>query len=218
MGFEREREEQKKSIPKLPLFSMAAMQSPERSGIATPPLQTSATVPFRWEQVPGKPRPCSALVTFSNPTDFLPKCLELPPRLLLPSPNPYVSTSNRFRSPSFRINGNCYGSDRGMLGAMVLTKDYGWFSSWKKKTFKLKKREVTGGGTSHVFPSSTDNNYKDTAFVVDTNNITSMKCSGSSSTLYHTKSRVWTSICEGLKQVVPWKSKKLKKDGSGLRL
>ncbi|TKY61244.1 hypothetical protein E2542_SST11094 [Spatholobus suberectus] len=214
MGFE----EEQKSIPKLPLFSMAAaMQSPERSGMVTPPLQTSAAVPFRWEQVPGKPRPCGALVTFSNPTDLLPKCLELPPRLLMPSPNtifkaPYVS-SNRFGSPSFRMSGNCYGSDTGVLGAMVLSKagggikDYGWFGSWRKKAFKLKNREVTRG--SHVFPSSTDN--KDTA-IVETN-IPNMKRSGSSSTLYHSKSRVWTSICEGLKQVVPWKSKKLKKDG-----
>ncbi|KAK7285769.1 hypothetical protein RJT34_20550 [Clitoria ternatea] len=212
MGFEAEAEQ--KRIPRLPLLSMPAMQSPERPGTVTPPLHKSAAVPFRWEQEPGKPRPCSALVAFSNTNDFLPKCLELPPRLLIPSPTtllqgPYVS-SNRFRSPSFRTTPNCYGSD---LGNIVPTKgvgikDYGWFGSWRKKAFRVKKREVTGG--SHVFPSSNDK---------ETTHMPNMKRSGSSSSLSsHGKSRVWTSLCEGLKQVVPWRSKKLKKDGSGHRL
>ncbi|XP_061372903.1 uncharacterized protein At4g00950-like [Gastrolobium bilobum] len=214
MGCEAEAEEHSK-IPMLPLFSIPTiMQSPERSGMLTPPLHTSAAVPFRWEQEPGKPRPCNALVTFS-------KGLELPPRLLAPSllEGSFV-TSNRFRSPSFRKSNNCYGSfsaDRGLHGAMVLTKgeaikDKGWFCSWRKKGFKV-NREVTGG--SHVFPSSTAT-FGDTHNKV---NRSKMKRSGSfSSSLSHNKSRVWTTICEGLKQVVPWSRKKPKKNGSGLRL
>ncbi|XP_027351033.1 uncharacterized protein At4g00950-like [Abrus precatorius] len=184
---ESEAEAEQSNIPMLPLFSIQAMQSPQRSGTLTPPLHTSASVPFRWEQEPGKPRPCSALVTFSNT-----KCLELPPRLLIPSPTtvlqgPYV-TSNRFRSPSFRTTGNCYGSsDGGVLGAMVLTKrikhNGWWFGSWRKKAFKL-KREVTGG--SHVFPSSTD---KDTT-TADTH-MPKMKRSGSFSNLSRSRFRVW---------------------------
>ncbi|KAJ1414726.1 hypothetical protein SESBI_18669 [Sesbania bispinosa] len=160
--------EEQSLILRLPLFSVPPMQmqsSPERSGMLTPPLHSSAAVPFRWEQEPGKPRPCNALVTFSNPTDR--KCLELPPRLLIPSPTtllqgPYV-VNNRFRSPSFKMSSryNCYGSfstDRKPLGALVLIKgggfkDTGWFGSWRKRAFKI-KREVTGG--SHVFPSSSE--------------------------------------------------------------
>ncbi|CAJ1976003.1 unnamed protein product [Sphenostylis stenocarpa] len=209
MDFEGEDERQKR-IGNLPLFSIPPMESPERSGMATPPLHTSAAVPFCWEQEPGKPRPCSALIPFSNPTDFLPKCLELPPRLLIPSP--YVSTSNRFRSPSFRTSANCYGSQSKVLGAMVLAKggsfkDFLWFGSWKKKAFKLKKREVTGA--SHVFPSSSTD-VKDTDTSILDTHIPNMKRSG-----------VWclkflqTSICEGLKLVVPWRRKKLKRHGSG---
>ncbi|XP_057439681.1 uncharacterized protein At4g00950 isoform X1 [Lotus japonicus] len=208
MGSEAEHEQS--SMLKLTLFSVPAtqMQSPERSGMLTPPINTSAAVPFRWEQEPGKPKLCNALITFDN------KCLVLPPRLLTPSP--YVA-STRFRSPSFKMSKgyNCYGSsfsadNKGLLGPMVLVKDTDrWFGSWRKKAFKV-KREVAGG--SHVFPSSDA--------TADTHNKL-IKCSGStsSSSLPHGKSRFWTSIREGMKQVVPsWRSKKLKKDGSALRL
>ncbi|KAJ6679843.1 DUF688 FAMILY PROTEIN [Salix purpurea] len=39
-------------------------QSPERSGTLTPPLHSSASVPFRWEEEPGKPREhCPTLIS-----------------------------------------------------------------------------------------------------------------------------------------------------------
>ena len=205
MGCEAEAEKER-SIPRLPLFSVPPMQSPERSGTLTPPLHTSAAVPFRWEQEPGKPRPCTTLVPFTNPNDFLPKCLELPPRLLLPSPTtvlegPYVG-SNRFRSPSFKMTNDCYGSfgaERGLLGALVLRKgervkrNKGWWlGSWRKKAFRVKiKREVTGG--SHVFPSSAD---RDAAATIGGTthskaSVSKMKRAASFSGASHGKSRVW---------------------------
>lgn len=126
--------EDQSSTLKLPLFSIpASMQSPERPGMLTPPLQTSASVPFRWEEEPGKPKPCTTLITLpdSSKTDFSHKCLELPPRLLimdaananannitkLSSPTtvlegPYVGRSSRFQTPSFRMSSECYGSFR----------------------------------------------------------------------------------------------------------
>ncbi|KAL9320493.1 hypothetical protein ACSQ67_012332 [Phaseolus vulgaris] len=189
MGFE----EQKK-IGKLALFTIPRMESPERSGMATPPLHTSAAVPFRWEEEPGKPRPCSALIPFSNPIDFVPKCLELPPRLLIPSP--YVSTVNTFRSPSFTTTSNCYGSDTKVLGAMVLAKAGGfkdslWFASWKKKPFKLKKERSLGPVMSFLL-----------LLPLILRTLTPSQASN-------------TSICEGLKLAVGGRSKKVKKDGSG---
>lgn len=114
-----------------------------------------------------------------------------------------------------------------MLGAMVLTKGegnkdkgYWWFfGSWRrgKKGFKV-KRDVTGG--SHVFPSSVERESGAIQVGGTHNkvNLSKMKRSGSFSSLSHGKSRVWTTIYEGLKQVVPWRSKKLRKDGSGIRL
>lgn len=192
MGSEAEAE-QDSNIPKLPLFSVPAMQiqmemqSPERPG-------TSASVPFRWEQEPGKPRLCNALVTFTNPTN---KCLELPPRLLSTTTvlhSPHV-TSSRFRSPSFRIEDNsiynCYGSsstDTGLFGTMVLVKgDNGWFGSWRKKV----KRDING--SSHVFPSSSTGTIAETSFTHNNNNMV-MKRSGSSSSLSHGKTTVWVSF------------------------
>ncbi|XP_058740661.1 uncharacterized protein LOC131612937 [Vicia villosa] len=157
------------------------------------------------EQEPGKPKLSNALVAYINPTD---KSLELPPRLLVvPSPNllqqgPCV-TSNRFRSPSFRIEDNtkCYGSS----GAknILLKGESSWFGSWRKNV----KRD---SGGSHVFPSSAG-----IAETPVTHNNNKMIRSGSSSSHSHQdKSRVWRTVREGMKQVVTlqWRNKKLKKN------
>lgn len=63
--------------PKLSLFSLPS-QPPEPLGLLTPPLQAPASVPFQWEEVPGKPRECAAV----SPRPKAARCLELPPRLL----------------------------------------------------------------------------------------------------------------------------------------
>ncbi|TKY64096.1 hypothetical protein E2542_SST13986 [Spatholobus suberectus] len=237
-GCEEHVEADQCNIPRLPLLNPPTMHSPERSGMKTPPLFTSASVPFDWEEEPGKPRPCTALVSFSNPT---PKCLELPPRLLidanlnnnnnkLPSPTtvlegpyPYVAT-NSCHSPSFRMSEDCYGSfgsEREQLGTMVLNhgvgiKEKGRFGSWREKSFKV-KREASGG--SHVFPSSIDRDPDDVGTILGTHKkVRSMRKrnrSGSFSNPFHAKSSVWTTMYEGLKRVVSWRSRKLKKYGCG---
>ncbi|KAK7389792.1 hypothetical protein VNO78_25086 [Psophocarpus tetragonolobus] len=236
-GCEAEVEADECKIPRLPLLNPPTMHSPERSGMKTPPLFTSASVPFGWEEEPGKPRPCTDIVSFSNPT---PKCLELPPRLLMDSqlshnklaspttvlegPYPCVA-SNSCHSPSFRMSEDCSGSfsaERGQLGTMVLNqgegikeKEKGWFGSWREKTLK---REASGG--SHVFPSSVDRDPDYVATMLGTTHkkVTSLRKrnrSGSFSNPFHSKSSVWTTMYEGLKRVVPWRGKKLKKYGCG---
>lgn len=232
MGYEAEKESS--YTPKLALLSAshARMQSPERSGMLTPPLHASASVPFRWEEEPGKPKPCTALTTSS---DFSPKCLELPPRLLtdakstkLPSPTtvlegPYTGR-NRFQSSSFRMGSECYGSFRAgscspemvKLGTMVLRKrgykEKGILGSWRRRVFKA-RREV--GGNSYVFPSSGDRESESSREGEESSTtsvkITRIRRVGSFSTLSHSKSHFWASIREGLKQVVPW-SRREKKD------
>ncbi|CAB4270259.1 unnamed protein product [Prunus armeniaca] len=226
MGSEAEVEEE---TLKLPLFSVPQIQSLEPSGSLTPPLYTSVSVPFRWEEEPGKPRPCTALITLPNPTDFSQKCLELPPRLLLetkqPSPTtvlegPYLGRS-KFQSSSFRMGMECYGAfspERGQLGAVVLSKrglkEKGWFDSWGRRILKG-KREV--GGASYVFPSSVDGESDGSSVGESSSSrkvkTTRIRRAGSLSSLSHARPDFWTTIYQGLKQAVPWKSRKLKKDG-----
>lgn len=175
----------------------------------TPPFQTSLSVPFRWEEQPGKPRPCTALATLSNLSDLGPKCLELPPRLLLEtklaSPttvldDPYVGRP-RFQSSSFRMSSECYGSfspEKGPLGAMVLSKRgfkvKGWFGSWPRRVFLKGKKEVSRG--SYVFPSSVDRESENGGGVGERAEVkmTRTKRGGSFSSLTNSKSHFWVSF------------------------
>ncbi|XVF33146.1 hypothetical protein REPUB_Repub17cG0143200 [Reevesia pubescens] len=216
MGSEAEKESS--YTPKLPLISASHaihMQSPERSGMLTPPLHAVASVPFRWEEEPGKPKPCTTLTTFCNPNDFAQKCLELPPRLLLdhakitpklPSPTtvlegPYMGRA-RFQSSSFRMGSECYGSFRAgscspdqmvQLGTMVLSKrgykEKGFLGrSWRRRALNKARREV--GGNSYVFPSSGDRDSECSKEGEESNSSTSVKITrirrvGSFSSLSH---------------------------------
>ncbi|KAJ8900678.1 hypothetical protein K2173_025455 [Erythroxylum novogranatense] len=236
MGSE-ETEPESSSTPRLPLlsnpFSRGLMQSPETSGALTPPFYSSASIPFRWEEEPGKPRHCTILA--NKTVDFTLKSLEPPPRLLMDacfakrvSPTtvlegPYVGKSSRFQSSSFRIIRrerlgsfrSCCSPEKHQLGAMVLN-DYkrGLFGSWRwgMRAFKV-KREVVGG-SSHVFPSFVDREADNEEEDDNTNGLAKNKRitrSGSFSALSHARSPFWVTIYEGLKQVVPWKGSKGKK-------
>ncbi|GKU87917.1 hypothetical protein SLEP1_g2244 [Rubroshorea leprosula] len=257
---------------KLPLFSISnthlRMQSPERSGASTPP---SASVPFHWEEEPGKPKPCTALSTFTIPDDFAKKCLELPPRLLVDakqysspttvlegpyigwssrfqsfriaknsSPSTqlldgstYIGRSSRFQSYSFRMGGQCYGSFRATgdsspepaLPYESLTvskksqKEKGnILGFWRRRTLTCRK-EVAGG--SYIFPSSEDKENDSGRQGEDisrstTVKITTIRRMGSSANLPHARAHFWANIYEGLKQAVPWKNRRVKKEKEGL--
>ncbi|KAI8022074.1 Uncharacterized protein LOK49_LG03G02089 [Camellia lanceoleosa] len=208
------------SIPKLPLLTLPPMQSPEhRSGMLTPPLNPSAAVPFRWEEHPGKPHPCTALINTSTNSS-----LELPPRLQskmtkTPSPTavldgPYIpvfqSSSFRFTERavlSFGRSGGGGSPERGQLGSMVHGKR-GLFGSWGRKgnTTNLVKGGKRGRGRgSFVYSSSMDiANFGD-----DENDGSRFRRNGS---LSQARPHFWATIYDTFKQVLPW-SKKTKKDG-----
>ncbi|CAA0831380.1 Unknown protein [Striga hermonthica] len=109
MGEEEENEPTsfpKLKFPFLPLSSVAT-QSPDHHH-PPPPLETQASVPFKWEEQPGKPRPCTDIITLPGPA----RLPEPPPcRLTLtkmPSPTtvldgPYVYSVARPRFSSFRL-------------------------------------------------------------------------------------------------------------------
>lgn len=97
--------------PKLSLFSLPR-QPPEPPGMLTPPLHASISVPFQWEEAPGKPRPFG-IIESSKPKSA--RSLDLPPRLFAdakvahfaspttagddPLVGPHLSSSLSFRFP-----------------------------------------------------------------------------------------------------------------------
>ncbi|CAL0315400.1 unnamed protein product [Lupinus luteus] len=168
---------EKSNTPRLPLLNInpPTLHSPDRPGMQTPPLHSLVSIPFGWEEQPGKPKPCTQLVCFSN-SPTTPKCLELPPRLL-------INDAKLLPSPTTVLEGHV-------------------------------DRELSRG--SHVFPSYADHIGNIFGGCHNKLRVTKVKRSLTSSNFSHAKSCVWTSISEGLKQVVPWKSKKQKKDGYGV--
>ncbi|KAL2461465.1 Uncharacterized protein Adt_44885 [Abeliophyllum distichum] len=193
-----EGEEKPSFTPKL--LTLPAMDSPDHSGMETPRLQTPVSVPFKWEEEPGKPRPCTDLIILPNP----PKCLELPPRLVMesytkvtktPSPTPgtHQPYLERSKFSSFRYLSSS--SKRWELNDVVLGKKLhkrrGFLDSWglRTPTWKVGKSEVDGA--SSVFSSFSSSDSDESA---------------------NTRSHMWAAaIYEGLKQVIPWKARKSKK-------
>ncbi|CAK8560659.1 unnamed protein product [Lathyrus sativus] len=195
-------EEKIMKIPKLPLLNtLPIIHSPERPGTKTPPFHITVSVPFGWEEEPGKPKPCTDLVTFSNPTAF--KCLELPPRLL---------DDTKVPSPTIVFDGpykkDCSGTEK--LGTLILKKETGvkkkgLFGNWRKRVINVKK---------HVFLSSSVDKDNDNVIVGDKNLKMRKKIKHYSSfdNPFHAKSSIWTKMCERWKRVVEWKSDKVNKN------
>ncbi|PPR95653.1 hypothetical protein GOBAR_AA25014 [Gossypium barbadense] len=112
------------STSKLPLFSSphAHMQSPEKQWVLTPPHHALASVPFRWEEEPGKPKPCCT-TTLTTTYDLGRKCLELPPRLLILDAAKNIA-GGKLYSPTTVLDGPYMGKaskrvkrDKGFLGS-----------------------------------------------------------------------------------------------------
>ncbi|KAL0382444.1 UNVERIFIED_CONTAM: hypothetical protein Scaly_0531700 [Sesamum calycinum] len=116
MGFEVDDCYEPNSTPKLTLSKLPFWKPREPPPLMqTPPLRPSVSVPFQWEEVPGKPRAAVGTAVETSPSSTTPpssknktaaRCLDLPPRLLhdeskitiMPSPTtvlggPYVGRS-----------------------------------------------------------------------------------------------------------------------------
>lgn len=268
---------------KLPKYNTRKALSPEKIGAASP---IAASVPFRWEEEPGKPKPCTDLSLVSIAEDFAPKFLELPPRLAAMdakiskehSPTtvldgPYIGRSWRFQSlrsgkhssaaaelldgpqidrsssrfqscrmakhseldgphisgvslfQSFRMRGERRYDSTGNsspeaapFGAVIVSKkgqqqkEKALLGFWKRTS--KDKRETVGG--NYVFPSSADkeNDYGPEADDVRRSaaaKITAIRKSASSPSLSQSKAQFWASVYEGLKQAVPWRSRRVNK-------
>ncbi|GAA0147614.1 hypothetical protein LIER_36550 [Lithospermum erythrorhizon] len=142
------------TILTLPLYS--GPLSPEHPGMATPPLYTtSASIPFTWEEEPGKPRPPSSPL----PPNTTSNILELPPGLArTPSPTtvldgPYNIHSSSISS-SFRFlnDEECLDSGKKKVRRKRL-----FFASWRHRNSRNWKKEMVGSSCRNfMFPSTSE--------------------------------------------------------------
>ncbi|KAM1070303.1 hypothetical protein ACFX13_002167 [Malus domestica] len=197
--------------PKLSLFSLPS-QPPESPGMLTPPRQTSASVPFQWEEAPGKPRNCG------GSAESKPKCarsLELPPRLLreaakttnMPSPTTMLDEPDvgRTMSFSFRVRSpDAFGISK-RLSKESCSRGAGGFGSMRWGSFRKSKEVVDHGGFDFLPPASGGGGGGETKV-----NITRVGRRASFLNDSNTRSRMWASICESFKQVVPWRRRQEK--------
>ncbi|CAI8605724.1 unnamed protein product [Vicia faba] len=170
------------------------------SDAPTPPPRTTAiSVPFKWEEAPGKPkpRPCDIGSEVKERDTNVARALELPPRLLLslesninaPSPTtvlegPYVGRAVSFTT-SYRDNNKesvSFGSSR--WGVMK------------------KNNRVDGEGSFDFSSWSVEGG--------DKVKITRVRRRGSFSSFSHGSSHFLASIYGSFKQVVPWRRKQEK--------
>ncbi|CAK9152937.1 unnamed protein product [Ilex paraguariensis] len=159
--------------PKLPLFSVPLMHSPQHSEMLTlSPPYSLASVPFRWEEEPGKPRPCTTtaaariITVHPNKNGNRPKRLKLPPRVLAGakiskpcSPTTVLDgpdvDKTVFSSTSFRFMTKLEGTfdssssspaetQREQLWTMVLRKRRNKMMRGFQKNRKVKHKDGTG--------------------------------------------------------------------------
>ncbi|XP_028790750.1 uncharacterized protein At4g00950 isoform X2 [Neltuma alba] len=180
--------------PKLSLLISRPDKPPE---MPTPPLHAAASVPFQWEEAPGKPR--------HRPAESKPKIartLNLPPRLL--SSEAKVSSAP---SPTTVLDGPFMGRTMSLTSSRNASKDYwsGNFGSSRWRSFKRnreKEEEKEVGGGSFDFP----NRAADGRTAKGRISRAGIRRRGSF--LGNTyRSNLWASICDSLKQVVPWRRK-----------
>ncbi|KAL1206702.1 hypothetical protein V5N11_027261 [Cardamine amara subsp. amara] len=213
------------STPKLPLFSYHN-RAYETPGLATPPVNIAGSVPFQWEEAPGKPRRSSVKKPARSNQKGVVRCLELPPRLLLPGESCKPTTANE-PSPTTVLDGP-YDLRRRSLSlprsAAVIRKLRGvpapapankkrWgsfgkckevsegifdFSRFRDDGCDCRRDWAGGGGGRGEFAG--DGGPKVRLYKI--------KSKGSFFNLSHTtKSDFWARVYEGFKQVIPWRRK-----------
>lgn len=194
----------------------------------TPPLQTSVSVPFQWEEAPGKPRATVTLAAPSITTTPPPakyksaRCLDLPPRLLtmnhdtakstiLPSPTtvldgPFVDRSvSNACSFSFRRE-PLVGLEEGNFGRVKskIRKEKMSFGSWRWGSFTEDEKPVRG---SFDFSTSLRDVLK------NDKNVKITRISKRSRSFFNFSSRNSNSLADILssfKLAIPWRCKQEK--------
>ncbi|KAL7003625.1 hypothetical protein U1Q18_004776 [Sarracenia purpurea var. burkii] len=221
MGAETETEpetepkpEPQSSTPKLPLFTLPS-QPRESPGMLTPPLQTLASVPFQWEEAPGKPRVCAT----ATPPSSKPKaarCLDLPPRLLneakitnTPSPTTVLDGPYSGRSLSHTLSftfgkASFRSPDGGGPSRKQIAKERWNFGSWRWGS-GFKEDDGDAGGDVFDFSPSVGGPSDPSDFPeVKIKRVKKIRSS------FFRSSHLWASFYASVKQAVPWRRKQEK--------
>ncbi|KAE8676184.1 putative RWP-RK domain-containing protein [Hibiscus syriacus] len=135
------------TTPKLSLYSFPS-KGKEPLGMITPPIHVSVSIPFQWEEAPGKPR--RPYRSSDNETDTssrskpnAARCLELPPRLLaeskianMPSPTTFLDGPDECwfvsNSLSFRKSGSLRSLDNKRVNKEIPKSGSTRWGSFKK--------------------------------------------------------------------------------------
>ncbi|XP_030552440.1 uncharacterized protein At4g00950-like [Rhodamnia argentea] len=216
MDSESEREDSRRSTPKLFVLSLPNHHRRDPSDMPDPPLQTSISIPFEWEEVPGKPKRANDQPKPSAVASL--PCLEPPPRLWdeakftnTPSPTsvldgPYMCRRSA-QTFSFRKIGGSFRSPE-KRGKGEVKEKASIFGSMRWGILREKAEDVEGipefsssfrgarsggdsaGGGGDGY-SHTDTRRRRGGFIG----------------LSQSKSHLWATLCENFKQVVPWRRK-----------
>ncbi|KAK7377480.1 hypothetical protein VNO80_02905 [Phaseolus coccineus] len=183
-------QDEPKTPPKLSLLKISRASMPPE--LPTPPPRMSVSVPFEWEEAPGRPRPCHRR---SKPkgSDDVARTLELPPRLVL--------LEGKASSPTTVLDGPYVGRAMSFTTSSRPSKET-WNANFASNRWSALKKNDPEEGRFELSSSTVEGSGKV--------KITRVRRKGSFSSLSHRSSHMWVSICETFKQVVPWKRRKEK--------
>ncbi|TKY55975.1 hypothetical protein E2542_SST20402 [Spatholobus suberectus] len=179
-----------KTPPKLSLLTISRQSMPPE--MPTPPPRAAVSVPFEWEEAPGKPRSCH---TRSEPkgSGEVARTLELPPRLVL--------LEAKVSSPTTVLDGPYVGRAMSFTSSYRSSKDT-WNANFASNRWSGLKKNNPREGTFDFSSWTVEGTGKV--------KITRVRRKGSFSSLSHGSSHLWASIYESFKQVVPWKRRQEK--------
>ncbi|KAK1366447.1 putative RWP-RK domain-containing protein [Heracleum sosnowskyi] len=196
------------STPKLSLYHFPSKKR-EPLGMLTPPMPSFASIPFKWEEAPGKPRTTAAAAgtgtSCALPKSKAVRCLVPPPRLMnvgtskvtnMPSPTTVLdepfSIGRSFSSSGGRSFWSPEGDSKERFG----------LSSSCRRGHCNKQSRVSGVEGSMDFSSVVENSEDK---VRSTTRRRMKRRSNSFLIVSSTSSKVLSSLYESFKQAVPWK-------------
>jgi len=173
MGSEKRKlhEDEPKTPPKLSLLKISRANMPPE--LPTPPPRMAVSVPFEWEEAPGRPRPCHRRSKPEGSSDDVARTLELPPRLLLEA---------KVSSPTTVLDGPYVGRAMSFTSSFRPSKDT-WNANFASNRWSALKKNDSEEGRFDLSSLTEERTAKV--------KITRVRRKGSFSSLSHRSSHMW---------------------------